>query len=285
MTHFDVWEGLFVDGEPVATDDTVHVTWGGTQTAAGTKGQNTEVPGRKGVLFTEKQRAAGQIVLDLELSAANAEGLLFEQRVEAIHAAFERLNRLIVGKRRRPLALTRVRPLPNGKSEQHSASAEYSGRGLELDMDPAGVFATVEVPLTLLDGCWYDDTPRRLTLTAGQRITAAVPGTTDTDRISIELTNPGNSLGLFQVLTNWTAETWLGYQWSTDSALFNSSKVALDVEQFTSMRHPTDGSDPVVSLTRIRHAGAPEWLLLHPGDNDLELAGGRAVIEYRAAYL
>lgn len=293
MTHREAWEALLVDGVDVINPETVHLTWGGVLSVAGLSGGNYELPGRSGVGWAEKTRAAGEIELDLLLEPVDATRLTFEQRVEVLTAQWERLATMLAGPRLRPLNLTRIRPLPGGKFRRHSAVAELSG-ALRPDMDPEGFELAVRVPLRLLDGVWFDDDTARHVILPGASTTVPVLGTTDTDNMTIFLTNEGAGQ-VVQTLTNVTTGAYLVFRWDNPPAdtpatttEFLASTIEVRPREFRAFG-PLYGSPNINWLVRLTHGGAKQFMLLDPTlngrDNVFTLSSGRAVIEYRGAYL
>lgn len=157
------------------------------------------------------------------------------------------------------------------------ARAEYNG-GLETSMinRTAAKFA---VDLKLADPYFYDTTYTNFTLAAGDQ-TITLPGDAPTTNLFLTIDGARTNV----VVQNKTLNIQVEYI----DTLAVGAKAELDIRNYSAKTTPV-GTPTYKSTGKVRHSGAPQWLVLAPGANVINLTStagtGAVVLQGKGAWL
>lgn len=158
------------------------------------------------------------------------------------------------------------------------AKAEFRG-GLEPTM--IGRFgAKFSIDLKLADPYFYDTADTVVSLEDGDQ-TITLLGDADTFNISLEI--DGARAGI--TVRNKTAGVEVQY----NAALLSGDTTEIDIKNYRSWTVDAENPLGYVSSANIIHSGLPQWLMLKPGANVINLSSdsgtGSVTMKYREAWV
>lgn len=270
---------LLVDGVDIESN-LRHIQsdgWGSLFATPGTAGDNYSVPGRDGEVWRRKDHDVG--IASLQFSIINDKIDVPSMMAEA-NSEWADLLRMFP--RRRPVELTRVVSMRDRNGVGYVDVRQTAMAELAESIAPNWLtqsFQTGVLTFRILGGCWFDEDPTTVTVTAGTPLFVPVPGTTDTSNLVARMTVPAAGL---QTLANVSTGVTMSYNWPADRV---GSTVIVDASAFTIKRDT--GSAIVNSPGVFSHTGDNRFFVLDPdlGDNELTLSAGTVSLSYRGAWL
>lgn len=240
------------------------------------RGDNESIPYRPGRLWVPKMFDQRTVPLQMWIAGCDDDGL-----VPTAHSSRAQFNEnedallRLFGVTHREVEIVRVKDMPDGPLTL-TGLAECSNT-MSPSMMAGGTRATLTVDLVMADPFWYGPEAEQEVTAAGATLEHV--GSAPCVDMLIELVGPLLNPRLRNTLT--------GVEVRYSGAVAGGETVTLDTANFTAL---LDGDNVVGN---VRHLGAPQWMVLLPGEQALELnnwqggavGAGSATITYRPPYL